>query len=76
MTIERCPHCGSEKGYYTKDYVYGYSRFYCNFDGSEHDNSALYGGTNCKRGGIAYCETCQKKIAKIEEIEREIQNDD
>ena len=36
--IDECPHCSSNKGYYTKVQISGSSNWEHNFDGSERDN--------------------------------------
>ena len=35
MKIDRCPHCGSDEDYFTKDFAYGNIRSYSRFDGKE-----------------------------------------
>ena len=65
--VDRCPRCGSDEGYYTKDYLYGRSSFNYNYDGTESDNSGMYDGLNCKSGNIAYCINCGKRLFRLEE---------
>lgn len=60
--IKCCPHCGSEDGYYTKDYISGSSYFYVKFDGSEADNGHMYEHLTHKRGKRAYCAECDRYI--------------
>ena len=63
--IDRCPYCGSDEGYYTKDYVCGPSYYHYNFDGSEAHNESMYDLTSHKRGKYAYCTNCDKRLFKI-----------
>ncbi|MGN5650409.1 hypothetical protein [Bacillus sp. Brlt_9] len=67
--IERCPHCDSDCGYYTKLQIYGSSFSRYNFDGSEGENSDCYDGLNHKEGKVAYCIDCNKKLFKLSELE-------
>ena len=67
--ITECPHCGCET-FYTKDYLYGSSWFFCNLDGTTVDNT-LHGGLNRLRGKVAYCAECDKKMFNMEEVEDE-----
>ena len=64
-----CPHCGSDSGYYTKDYISGPCWFYHNYDGKEADNSSMYEFTNRRQGKVAYCPDCNKRIALIKDLE-------
>lgn len=66
--IESCPHCGSDEGYYTKDYVVGRTNHNYNFDGSEAENGDYYEFLKHKRGKIAYCKNCDKKLFSMEEV--------
>lgn len=72
MSMDKCPHCGSYSGYFTKDYISGSSWYNHNFDGSEADNSQMYSATSSVRGKIAYCCNCYKKIANVEALEGEV----
>lgn len=63
--IEKCPHCDSKDGYYTKEQVYGSIQMQHNFDGSEKDNSTLYDSLNLKGGAFAYCISCDKRLFKM-----------
>lgn len=67
--MDKCPYCGSTSGFYTKDYVYGATVFYRNFDGSEaEDNSQLYDSLLHKMGKYAYCSECDRCLGKVEKI--------
>lgn len=63
--FDLCPHCGANTGYYTKDYIYGTAYWNCNFDGSEADNSEKMDYLMNREGKQAYCQECDKYIAKI-----------
>jgi hypothetical protein len=60
--IERCIHCDSKDGYYTKEQVSGSVRYKHNFDGSEVDNSSFHDNLSYKGGKVAYCIKCDKKL--------------
>lgn len=66
--VKECPHCGSEDGYYTKDYVKGHARYFFNFDGEEADNTEYYEGIQIESGKVAYCTHCNRKIFKMEDL--------
>lgn len=68
--VTECPHCGCGT-FYTKDYIYGSSWFYCNLDGTIPDNAAMHDSLNHKRGKVAYCEQCDKKLFSMEEADDE-----
>ncbi|KIV56467.1 hypothetical protein AM501_09950 [Aneurinibacillus migulanus] len=60
--INECTHCGSNEGYYIKQYAFGSIKQNFNFDGSEADNTEMYQHLNHKGGSVAYCSSCNKKI--------------
>lgn len=60
-----CPHCGSDEGYYTKDYVSGSCNTRYNFDGTVEDNGDMYESLTHKCGKVAYCSSCHKKIGRM-----------
>ncbi len=59
-----CPHCGSDKGYFAKDYAFGRVLTYYSFDGSQVDNSEMYQSLTYKNGKFLYCYACRKRIVK------------
>ena len=63
--MDKCPHCGSKKGLYSKYVLYGLRRYY-DFDGSCEDNMDL---TYQKGGEVLYCQNCDKVICKLEDWE-------
>lgn len=63
---EACPKCGSDEGYYTKDYAYGNIRTNHKFDGSIADNTEMYMYLEHKMGKYAYCSSCGKRIFKVD----------
>lgn len=67
--IDRCPHCGSSDGYYTKEQVYGPCVRFYNFDGSECDNGGMHDSICYKGGKVAYCKQCDKQLFKMSEIQ-------
>ena len=66
-SIESCTHCGSDEGYYTKDYVKGHTVTRFTFDGSEAENTDMYEGLSHRMGKVAYCLNCHKRLFKMEE---------
>ncbi|MBP1176755.1 hypothetical protein JOE49_004007 [Paenibacillus sp. PvR133] len=67
--VERCPHCGNEEGFYTKDFSSGAIRTRYNFDGTEADNTELYSGLRHKMGKKAHCSKCDKVVFDMSEYE-------
>lgn len=67
--IDKCPHCGSDYGFYSKDYVCGSTRYYQHFDGTEEDNSEFYSPLEHRQGKYAYCSDCDKRLFKMNELE-------
>lgn len=65
--IDKCPHCGSDMGYYTKDYISGSCRYNHNYDGSQAYNGEMYDYLDHESGKIAYCSNCDKRLFKIED---------
>ena len=65
--IDKCPHCGSDAGFYTKDYLSGTCRYNRNFDGSEAYNGEMYEYLSHEIGKIAYCVMCDKRLFKMPE---------
>lgn len=66
--IDRCPYCGSSEGYYSKDYMYGPSRCYRNYNGEEAYNGEMYDSLNQNQGKYAYCAECHKRLFKMSEL--------
>ncbi|WP_127549733.1 hypothetical protein [Paenibacillus amylolyticus] len=66
--MDSCTHCGSEKGYYTNDYVVGRTRHNHHFDGTEAENGEYYEHLKHKTGKVAYCKSCNKKLFNMEEV--------
>ncbi len=66
IPFEKCPKCGSEDGFYTKEQARGPIRYKYNFDGSESDNGEMYEGLSFFGGNYAYCIACDKRIFKVE----------
>jgi len=63
--MEKCPHCGSDLGYYHKAKASGtiYERY--KFDGSRDDNSQMWDYMNIQDYTTAYCQDCEKKLPEI-----------
>ena len=70
--IDRCPYCGSDEEYYTKDYLYGSSYCYHCFNGAESDNAGLYDLIRHRKGKYAYCVNCGRRLFKINELENKV----
>jgi hypothetical protein len=64
--ISFCPYCGSDVGYYTKDYARGMIRYFYRFDGSEADNSGMYNLLSYRNGAYAYCAVCNKRLFRTD----------
>lgn len=65
--ISKCPYCGSDYGYYTKEHVTGSVMYNYHFDGSEADNGEMYDNLRYSGGKWAYCFNCDKRLFKMEE---------
>jgi hypothetical protein len=64
--IDKCPYCGSDDGYYTKEQVHGPIQYMYNFDDTETDNSEMYNGLILTGGKYAYCINCDKRLFRME----------
>lgn len=67
--IDKCPYCGCDSGFYTKDYAYGVTRCYRRFSGEEANNSELIPALIYRPGKYAYCIDCNKRLFKTSELE-------
>lgn len=65
--VDRCPYCGSDYGYYTKQQAHGPVRYNYEFDGSESDNGEMYNCLSYTGGKYAYCAHCDKRLFKMED---------
>lgn len=66
--IDKCLHCGSVYGYYTKDYLHGGVRHCRDFDGEgTSDNAGIFDSLTWELGKWAYCLDCGKRIFRAEE---------
>lgn len=65
--IEKCPHCGSGDGYYTKEQAHGNVTRYYNYDGSDCDNGQMHDYLTYSGGKYAYCIKCDKRLFKMPE---------
>lgn len=64
MKFDKCPHCGSTEGVYTKTNLTGV-RYNMNFDGSEGDNRDMYDNAEkVTAGRMVYCQSCNKTICR------------
>lgn len=66
--INKCPHCGSEWGFYTRQQATGTIIYQYKFDGSEDDNENMYDLLKTTGGENAYCKNCNKILFKMKEI--------
>ena len=64
--IKKCPHCGNEEEYYSKDYVKGSTKTNYRFDGKETENGDMYQHLSHNNGKYAYCSSCHKRLFEIE----------
>ncbi|PJN53641.1 hypothetical protein PAEVO_03610 [Paenibacillus sp. GM2FR] len=67
---KQCPHCGNDESYYVKQQVSGNIHYRINFDGSEGENSEMYDSLQHKSGKYAYCDSCHKRLFRINESMR------
>ena len=67
-TIQECPHCGSDEGYYTKEQVHGTIKVRYNFNGSEAENGDMYDSIKYTGGKVAYCLECNKQLFKMDSL--------
>lgn len=65
--IDKCPYCGSDIGYYTKERVHGSVHYNYNYDGSEADNGEMYDMLTYSGGKYAYCLNCDRQLFKMED---------
>lgn len=63
--ISNCPHCGSEEGYYTKDYMSGSFQYRHNYDGTVAENGDMYDTLTTTQSKYAYCLTCRKRLFRM-----------
>lgn len=69
--IRKCPHCGST-GFYVKQRIFGYGEYYVDTTGKEMDNSGIHSRLDYKDvGKYAYCADCDKRFARISDLEDE-----
>lgn len=64
--LKLCPHCGSAKGFFTKDRISGSTITKFNYDKTEYDNSEMYDGICHTLGKKMYCLDCEKYIGKFD----------
>ena len=69
--IQRCPHCGSTEGLYTKTTYVNVPNCF-GFNGEQRDNSEMYDNTESFRGGeTAYCQTCNKVVCRMSTLRKQ-----
>ena len=73
--INHCPYCGSDEGYYTKDYVCGPTRYIHNYDGTEAYIGEMYDSVKVKAGKIAYCVNCERRLFLMSILEERTNGD-
>ena len=66
--MDKCPHCGSENGYYRKTRYKGVFDGNYEFDGSfaDGENECMFDGAQYTEAKTARCRDC-RKIIKIKE---------
>lgn len=68
--FEKCPHCGSNWGFYTKTTLVNVP-YNWSFDGEAQDNSEMYDNAeHYKSGAYCYCQNCDKVICKVSTMAR------
>lgn len=66
IKITKCPYCGNDGEYYTRDFVYGNAYYNYRFDNEEADNEEFYSCLVHELGKYAYCSKCHKRLSKME----------
>ena len=67
--ITKCPHCGNDYDFYTKDYIQGSCHYNYRFNGFPTCNGEMYENTTRKSGKYAYCGECDKRLFKMSDNE-------
>lgn len=69
--IDRCPHCGSNEGIFTKTTLVNVP-YYIGFDGSAEFNGEMYDNAEKTIGGeTAYCQSCGKIVCRMKTIKKQ-----
>lgn len=68
--IDRCPHCGSTEGIYTKS-TFRKVFWYCGFDGEAQSNSDMYDMAIVEGGNMAFCQKCDKPICRLSALQKQ-----
>ena len=64
----KCPKCGNETEFYTKERYSGTCDFYFRTDGKESENTDMYSNAEHKyRSKYIFCAECDSKVRKIDE---------
>jgi hypothetical protein len=58
----KCPHCGSDYGYYERIKYSGEGNFYYTVDGVPDNHGEFYDGANWRVLKTKYCAQCHRKI--------------
>ena len=69
MRMDKCPHCGSNYGLYSKEHV-TFEQYY-GFDGEE-DGYSEFHYINKRRSTPLYCMDCHKRVITHEQLLEEI----
>jgi DNA-directed RNA polymerase subunit RPC12/RpoP len=65
LKVNKCPHCNSINGVYTKQRASGSVIFYYNYDGSFHENGQMHDSLKYSGGKVYYCKDCNKKVLNV-----------
>lgn len=69
--MRKCLHCGSTV-FYVKQHISGSGYYYQDTAGEEADNTNLHSSLTYKTiGKYAYCADCNKRFARISDLENE-----
>jgi len=64
-----CPHCGCDKGFFTKERVTGSATTFYNSNGDcEEDQSIMYDHLRHYGGTRAFCKGCERYLGKTEDL--------
>jgi len=64
--FDKCPHCGSDYGFYQAMYVFGWIEDVKDFTGEPNNKGELYDHINYSRESKFYaCSQCKKRIARV-----------
>lgn len=65
----KCPKCGNETEFYTKERYKGTYEFYFGADGTPTNNTEMYDhADHSYRSKFVFCADCDARVCKIEDV--------